>query len=107
MCVKAEYERLKALFGNVDESKLELSDELFKKAAFLKSELDGLEKQIKKYGSVERSNKGNVRESTYYKTYLQTVNVYQGLIKTLNTILGRNVNDGDDEFDEFMESLHG
>ena len=107
MCVKAEYERLKALFGNVDESKLELSDELFKKAAFLKSELDGLEKQIKKYGSVERSNKGNVRESIYYKTYLQTVNVYQGLIKTLNTILGKNVNDGDDEFDAFMESLHG
>lgn len=107
MCVKDEYERLKGLFKTVDENQSELADELIKKAAFLKSELDSLEKKIKKYGSVERSNKGNVRESIYYKTYLQTVNVYQGLIKTLNTILGKNINDGDDEFDEFMRQLNG
>jgi len=104
--VKNEYERLKALFVNVEPSKSELCDELLHKAAFLKVELDGLEKQIKKYGSVERSNKGNVRESIYYKTYLSTVNVYQGIIRTLNTIIGKNVVDADDEFDAFMENLN-
>ena len=102
-----EYERLKALFTNVEPSKAELCDELLHKAAFLKMELDNLEKQIKKYGAVERSNKGNVRESIYYKTYLSSVNVYQGIIRTLNTIIGKNVVDADDEFDAFMESING
>ena len=50
--MKNEYERLKALFVNVEPSKAELCDELLHKAAFLKSELDNLEKLIKKYGSV-------------------------------------------------------
>ena len=34
-CVYEEYERLKKLFLNVDESKAELVDELLKKASFL------------------------------------------------------------------------
>ena len=41
--VKTEYERLKSLFTNVDESKTELVDELLKKASFLKCELEKLE----------------------------------------------------------------
>ena len=101
--IKNEYERLKALFTNVDESKTELVDELLKKASFLKCELENLEALVRKYGSVERSNKGNVRESVYYKTYLSTVNVYQGIIKTLNNIMGKNIIDDDDEFDEFIK----
>jgi len=100
--IAAEYGRLKALFSNIDEDKAALVDELLKKAAFLKYELEGLEVNIKKYGSVERSNKGNVRESVYYKTYLSTVNTYQSLIRTLNSIMGKSVIDDDDDFDEFM-----
>ena len=69
--------------------------------------LDTLEKKIEKYGSIETSNKGNVRESIYYKTYLQSINVYQSIIRTLNTIMGKNVVDPDDEFDEFMSKLNG
>ena len=103
--IREEYERLKALFVNVDESKAELVDELLKKASFLKFNLDTLELQIQKNGAIEKSNKGNVRESIYYKTYLQSVNVYQSIIKTLNTIMGKNVIDADDEFDDFMGRL--
>ena len=103
--IKEEYERLKALFINVDESKAELVDELLKKASFLKFNLDTLELQIQKNGAIEKSNKGNVRESIYYKTYLQSVNVYQSIIKTLNTIMGKNVIDPDDEFDDFIGRL--
>ncbi len=51
-CIKNEYKRLKLLFKNVDESKADLVDELLKKAAFLKLELDNLEKKIMKYGAV-------------------------------------------------------
>lgn len=103
--INEEYKRLKNLFTNVDESKTELVDELLKKASFLKVELDGLELQIKKYGSIQKSNKGNVRESIYFKTYLQSINVYQSIIKTLNTIMGKNSIDEDDEFDAFLGSL--
>lgn len=107
MCVHDEYKRLKSLFVNVDESKAELSEELIKKAAFLKVELDELENKIKKYGAVQTSNKGNTRESIYYKTYLQTINVYQGIIRALNTIIGKNIIDEDDDFDNFIGNLNG
>ena len=101
--ISIEYQRLKSLFTNVDERKSELVDELLKKASFLKCELENLETLVKKYGSVQRSNQGNVRESVYYKTYLSSLNVYQGIIKTLNTIVGKNIVDEDDEFDEFLK----
>lgn len=104
--VKDEYERLKKLFVNVDESKAELVDGLLKKASFLVVELNKLQKDVETYGTIERSNKGNVRESIYYKTYLSTLNVYQGIIKTLNTIMGKNVLDDDDEFDDFIKRTY-
>lgn len=102
-CVYDEYTRLKKLFDGVEETKNELVDELLKKAAFLKVELDNLEVKIKKYGSIEVSNKGNTRESIYYKTYLSTVSIYQGIIRTLNSIMGTSVSDEDDSFDEFIK----
>lgn len=101
-CINEEYLRLKKLFNSVDETKTELVDELLKKASFLKVELDNLEVKIKNYGSIEVSNKGNTRESIYYKTYLSSVSIYQGIIRTLNTIMGSNIIDDDDSFDEFM-----
>lgn len=102
-CVNKEYIRLKKIFDVVEDKKNELVDELLKKAAFLKAELDGLEEKIKKYGSIEVSNKGNTRESIYYKTYLTSVSIYQGIIRTLNSIMGTGVTEDDDEFDEFVK----
>jgi len=100
--ISAEYARLKALFQNVEPTKAELVDELIMKAAFLKVELTDIEDKVKKYGSVERSSKGNVRQSLYYKTYLQSLSVYQSIIRTLNAIIGKDNIDEDDEFDEFI-----
>lgn len=105
-CVYEEYQRLKKLFENVDESKAKLVDELLKKVSFLKSELDSLEESIIEYGAIERSSKGNVRQSIYYKTYLSTITIYQGIIKTLNCIMGKNVIDENDEFDEFIRKAN-
>ena len=42
-----EYERLAALFQDVDPNKTKLVDELLKKAAFLKVELDELQAQVR------------------------------------------------------------
>lgn len=104
--VKKEYERLSALFKDVDENKTKLVNELLVKAAFLKVQLDGLELQIKKYGSVQVKN-GEFRETVSYKTFLSSLAVYQTIIKTLNSIMGKNTIDEDDEFDEFMKNLGG
>jgi|SRR5574344_1557680 hypothetical protein len=100
--ISAEYARLRALFRNVEPTKAELVDDLILKAAFLKVELSDIENNVKKYGSVERSSKGNVRQSLYYKTYLQSLSVYQNIIRTLNAIIGKDNIDEDDEFDEFI-----
>ena len=50
---------------------------------------------------------GEFRETVSYKTFLTSLAVYQTVIKTLNSILGRNAVDEDDEFDNFMKSLGG
>lgn len=102
-CVYEEYERLKSLFLNVDETKKNLVDELLQKAAFLKIELDNFQEQIKLYGAVQISNKGNQRETVAYKSYLSSLSLYQTIIRTLNSILGKNVDDGTDDFDEFIK----
>ena len=104
---QVEYNRLKELFINIDPSKTKLVDELLMNASFLKVRLDDLKEKIKTYGAVEISNKGNRRESIFYKTYLATLNTYQGIIKTLNGILGKDAIDEDDEFDNFLRSVNG
>lgn len=100
-----EYERLAALFQDVDPNKTKLIDELLKKAAFLKVELDELQAQVKRRGAVEYSSKGNSRQTLCYKTFLTSLGVYQTIIKTLNSIMGKNQVDEDDEFDEFMKNI--
>lgn len=103
---RIEYERLLELFKDVDETKRKLVDELLKKAAFLKVQLDALEDEIRKKGSVTRV-KGEYVVSIAYKTFLSSFALYQTTIKTLNTIMGKNTIDEDDEFDEFMKHLGG
>lgn len=100
--IQKEYERLKSLFSLVEESKKELVDNLIYQAAFMKVELDKLQIQIKKYGTVQISSKGAQRQTESAKYYTKLVNSYGTVIKTLNQILGTQVDDGDDAFDEFL-----
>lgn len=102
--VEKEYEHLKELFSELDQNKAALVDELLHQTAFLTVELKSMAKIISKSGALQFSSKGNVRESQTYKTYLKSLGIYQGIIKTLNTIAGKNVIDEDDEFDTFMAS---
>jgi 16S rRNA G527 N7-methylase RsmG len=67
-----EYKRLKSLFINVDEYKIKLVDELLKKAAFLKVELDNLELSIASTYVVQTSSKGNQRVNLSYRMYMST-----------------------------------
>jgi len=101
--ISKEYERLKSLFSLVDESKTKLVDNLIYQAAFMKMELDKLQEQIRKHGAIQISSKGTQRQTEAAKYYTKLVNSYGTVIKTLNTILGTQVDDGDDAFDEFLK----
>lgn len=103
--IKNEYERLKSLFASVDQTKTELVDNLLNEAAFMKLQLSNLREQIRKFGAVQISNKGAQRQTEAAKYYTKLVNSYGTVIKTLNTIIGKNVIDEDDEFDKFMARL--
>ena len=93
----------KGLFLSGNEDKLPLVDELLKKVAFLTVELRGLEKTIKKQGTVQVSNKGTTRTNPNLKSYLSMLNIYQAIIKTFNSILDTDITQEDDAFDEFIK----
>ncbi len=103
--VQIEYERLRSLFSSVDPTKAELVDNLLNEAAFMRVQLDNLQLQIRKYGAVQISSKGTQRQTEAAKYYTKLVNSYGNVIKTLNTIMGKNMIDDNDEFDEFMKRL--
>ena len=106
MNIENEYKRLKSLFSLVDESKTELVDNLIYQAAFMKVELENLQEQIRKYGAVQVSNKGAQRQTEAAKYYTKLINSYGTVIKTLNSIMGKNIIDGDDAFDEFLKKAN-
>lgn len=100
--ITKEYNRLKSLFQNSDETKKKMVDELFKKAAFLKVNMDELQGKIVEEGITIVNAKGVPSINPSYKAYLQSVSAYQGIIKTLNTIFGKQIEDEEDEFESFM-----
>lgn len=101
--INIELERLRSLFSSVDENKTQLVDSLVEQAAFMKIELGILQEQIRKYGSVQVSSKGAQRQTESAKYYTKLINSYGTVIKTLNSIMGKNIVDGNDEFDEFLK----
>ncbi len=100
--VKVEYERLRSLFSSVDETKTKLVDNLIEQAAFMKIELGILQDQIRKHGAIQISNKGAQRQTEAAKYYTKLVNSYGTVIKTLNSIMGKNIIEEDDDFDKFI-----
>jgi hypothetical protein len=101
-----EYERLRSLFSSQDESKMTLVEELIQQASFMKVELRNLQEQIQTHGAVQYSSKGGQRQSESAKYYTKLLNTYSTVIKTLNSILGKNVQEQDDAFDEFIKKAN-
>ena len=100
--IEREYKHFIDIYSGADDTKLKIANDLFWKAAFLKVQLYALEDKIKRTGAVEYSNKGNSRVSLSYKTYLQSISVYQSLLKTIDKIMGSGEDDDTDEFDDFI-----
>lgn len=104
--VNIEIERLRSLFSSVDENKTQLVDSIIEQAAFMKVELGILQEQIRKYGSVQVSSKGAQRQTEAAKYYTKLINSYGTVIKTLNSIMGKNIIDSDGAFDEFLKKAN-
>lgn len=104
MEVKQEYERIKALFNGVDEKQLELIDGAIWEAARLRVELDDLHQIVKESGlvKVNPNNPLQQKELPVAKMIVRTRANYLNYIAKLSNILGRNVEDDDDELDEYL-----
>jgi len=101
--IENEYNRLKSLFRSIEENKSKLVDNLIQQAAFMKVELEKLQSQILRHGAVQISSKGAQRQTEAAKYYTKLVNSYGTVIKTLNSILAKTVDDDEDEFDAFIK----
>lgn len=101
---KAEIEKLTEIFGNVDESKRKLVEGLIEDAAFLKAENWELKNLLKETGmiKVHPTNKGLQKQVPAAKQYLQNLNSYAIVVRTLNGILSKDlIEEDDDDLEEF------
>ncbi|MCX7570401.1 hypothetical protein OS242_10545 [Tumebacillus sp. DT12] len=100
-----EHAKLTGIFTGVDTGKAKLVEGLIEDAAFMYAEMSHLREIIKTTGSVQINPMDPTRQKTpeVSKQYLKLLNSYAVVIKTLNGILNKNMNEGEDEFDEWVK----
>ncbi|AIQ17060.1 hypothetical protein H70357_10610 [Paenibacillus sp. FSL H7-0357] len=99
-----ELAKLQDIFADVDPSKAQLVEGLLEDAAFLKAENTVLKKALKITGMVKihPTNPDLQKPVEAARQYLKNVNSYSVIIKTLNSILNKNIIDEeDDDMKEF------
>ena len=99
MRIQEEYERIKSLFEGIDEKQLNLIDGAIWECARLKIELDNLHKVINDTGLV-RINPNNAimqQELPVSKVITKVRANYLNYIAKLSNILGRNIEDEEDD----------
>lgn len=103
MCVEKEYRRLKSLFDGCEEKQLELIDGMIWEAARLKVELDRMNEIVKRTGLIRiNQSKPEMQQELPVSKMITRVRAnYLNYIAKLSSILGKNIEDEDDELDEF------
>lgn len=103
MKVQKEYTRIKELFIGCDENQLNLLEGAFWECARLRVELDDLHAIVKETGlvKVNPKNPGMQKELPVSKMIVKTRANYLNYIAKLSNILGKNVEDEEDDLDEF------
>lgn len=103
MEVGQEYERIKALFEGIDEKQMELVDGALWEAARLRCELDRLNEIIKSSGLIKINPKDSSmqKELPVSKMIVRVRANYLNYIAKLSSILGRNIQDDEDDLEEF------
>ncbi|MGL5712573.1 MAG: hypothetical protein ACRCXT_00265 [Paraclostridium sp.] len=99
MKIDKEYQRIKALFNDIDDKQLSLLDGVFLECARLKVELDELHEIISKTGQVKFNPKDPTqqKELPVSKVIVKTRANYLNYKAKLSNILGRNIEDEEDE----------
>ena len=103
MEVEKEYERIRKLFEDCDESQLQLLDGAFWECARLRVELDGLHKIVQQSGliKVNPKNPSMQKELPVSKQIVRVRANYLNYIAKLSNILGKNVSEEDDDLEDF------
>ena len=106
---KEELTKLQQLFSDVEPTKTQLIEGLLDNAAFLLAETSTLKNVLMETGTVKcHPEYPELQKPTEAgKQYLKNLNTYAILIKTLNSILGKDMVEPEDGFDEFMRGYYG
>lgn len=108
--IKHERERLEQNYAELSDSKKQIANGLIERAAFMRIELEDLEKDLSENGWTEPFSQGNQepydRSRPQGQTY-HTMNAnYQKIIKQLDSLLPKEEikpqNGTDDGFDDFV-----
>ncbi len=99
MKILKEYERLKGLFEGIDENQISLVDGTLWEAARLKIELDELHEVIKETGLIKYNPKNPIqqKELPVSKLIVKVRANYLNYIAKLSALLGKNINDEDED----------
>lgn len=100
---QGELDKLTTVFTDVEEGKRKLVEGCIQDAAFLYAENWELRQLINKTGSVRvHPQHPEVQKTIPAVTqYLKNINSYAVIIKTLNSVLSKNLIEPDDELEEF------
>ena len=101
-----ELAKLREIFEAVEPNKARLVEGLIEDAAFLKSENQALRELIGQTGFIRVHPDHPTLQRVVPATsqYLKNISCYAVVIKTLNSILQKNVVEQDDELDDFLGS---
>lgn len=102
--IRQEYDRIKALFSDVDEKQLQLVDGAILEAARLRVELDRLHEIVKRSGLIKVDPNNSTRQKTLpVSKELPKVRAgYTNIIFKLARVLGASVGDEDLGLDDYV-----
>jgi hypothetical protein len=103
MKVEEEYERIKEIFNECDEKQLQLLEGAIWEAARLRIELDDLYSIVNQTGLVKLNPNNPLmqKELPVSKLIVKTRANYLNYISKLSNILGKNIDDEDDDLNEY------
>ena len=103
MDIEKEYERIKELFNGCDENQLRLLEGTIWECARLRVELNNLHEIVKKTGliKVHPTNPSMQKELPVAKLIVKTRANYLNYVSKLSGILGKNIEEDDEDLDEF------
>lgn len=101
--VAEEYSRIKVLFTGVDEKQLSLIEGAIWEAARLRAELNRLNEIVKQSGlvKVNPTNPSQQKELPVSRMIVKVRANYLNYIAKLSGVLGRNIDDDEDDLAEF------